>query len=62
MLDESKQLVHSEDLGQREGPPIVALRGARSFFHNELNPRNIQRPLSTEGLKTPYLSLLLKNE
>lgn len=40
MLDESKQLVHSEDLGQREGPPIVALRGASSFFKMTVRETN----------------------
>jgi hypothetical protein len=33
-----RQYLRLEDLRQRRRPPIVALRGARSFFHNELDP------------------------
>jgi hypothetical protein len=60
MLDGSKQLVYFEDLWQKRRPPTVPLRGARSFFHNELDPQNIRRPLNAEGPKTPSLILLLK--
>jgi hypothetical protein len=31
-----RRFLHHEDLRERRRPPTVALRGARSFFHNEL--------------------------
>jgi hypothetical protein len=33
-----RRYLRLEDLRQRRRPPTVALRGARSFFHNELDP------------------------
>jgi hypothetical protein len=42
--------------------PIVALRGARSFFHNELDPRKLRRLLDAEGPKNTFPELVIKNE
>jgi hypothetical protein len=44
----------------RGRPPTVALRGARSFFHNELDPRKHEGFWMPKVQKTPSLSLLLK--
>jgi hypothetical protein len=60
LSNEPKQLV--EDLRQRSRPPTVALRGARSFFHNELDPRNIWRLHNAEGPKNTFFELVIKNE
>jgi hypothetical protein len=49
-----------EDLQQRRRPPTVALRGTRSFFHNELDPRKTRRLLDAEGPKNTFPELVIK--
>jgi hypothetical protein len=44
----------------RGRPPTVALRGARSFYHNELDPRKTQRLMDAEGSKNTLLELVIK--
>jgi hypothetical protein len=46
--------------GGEENPQQLSLRGARSFFHNELDPRIIRRHQNVEGLKSTFPELVIK--
>jgi hypothetical protein len=45
---------------EKKTPQQWPLRGARSFFHNEFDPRKIRRLLDVVGPKISSLSVLLK--
>jgi hypothetical protein len=54
-----------EDLRQRRRPPTVALRGARSFFHNEffrneLGPRKTRRLRNAKGPRNTFHELVIE--